>query len=130
MNTAAPFTANPMDYINSIAVFGEIKRTIISKDFKGGKIQNLFGKTVLDFTRADIQGMAVIDISEAFGETIIVVPAEWRVESDQTLILATYDDKRQNSSQSINPNKVLILTGFSIFAAIKVVQMAWAANNG
>ena len=122
-NTAAPYTANPMDYINSVAVFGEMKRTIISKDFKGGKIQNLFGKTVLDFSCADIQGMAVMDISEAFGETIIIVPADWRVESDQTLVLATYDDKRQISSQNINPNKVLIITGFSMFAAIKVVHL-------
>jgi predicted membrane protein len=122
INTAAPFIANPTDCIDSNTIFGEVKKIIISKDFKGGKINNVFGKTELDFTSADIRGLAVLDVSETFGETVIIVPEDWRVETDQTLIMATYEDNRQAGAQNINPNKVLIITGCSIFASIKVVR--------
>lgn len=122
MTNTAAFFANPTDCIDSNTLFGEVKKIIISKDFKGGKINNVFGKTELDFTNADIQGLAVLDISETFGETVIIVPEDWRVETDQTLIMATFEDNRQAGVQKINPNKVLIITGCSIFASIKIIR--------
>jgi hypothetical protein len=119
-NTAASFASNPSDYVNTTVVFGEIKNTIISKDFKGGKISSLFGATKLDFTNADINGVVVLDISQAFSETKIRVPRDWRVEADQTLLLATIEDKRTDIAQNINAGKVLILTGTSIFGVISI----------
>ncbi len=119
-NTAAPFAGNPSDYINTTVVFGEIKNTVISKDFKGGKISSLFGATKLDFTHADINGVVVLDISQAFSETKIRVPRDWRVEADQTLFLATIEDKRIDIAQNINAGKVLILTGTSIFGVVSI----------
>jgi predicted membrane protein len=124
-NAAESATFNHEDYISTVTVFGEVKKSIISKDFKGGKVQMLFGKTVLDFNNADIKGIAVLDISEAFGETIIIVPDNWRVQTDQVLALATFEDKRPAGSQNFDPNKVLIITGFSMFAAIKVVKFRY-----
>jgi len=119
-NIASPLTGNPADYVNTTVVFGEIKKTIISKDFKGGKISSLFGATKLDFTNADIKGVVVLDISQVMSETKIRVPSDWRVEADQTLFLATIDDKRTYISQSINAGKVLILTGTSVFGAVTI----------
>ncbi len=120
-NTATPpFAGNPADYINTTVVFGEVKNTIISKDFKGGRIASLFGATKLDFTNADINGVVVLDISQAFSETKIRVPRDWRVEADQTLLLATIEDKRTDVAQNINASKVLILTGTSLFGVISI----------
>ncbi len=120
-NTATPpFEGNPADYVNSTVVFGEIKNTVISKDFKGGRIASLFGATKLDFTNADINGVVVLDISQAFSETKIRVPRDWRVEADQTLLLATIEDKRIDVAQNINASKVLILTGTSLFGVISI----------
>ena len=119
-NIASPLTGNPADYVNTTVVFGEIKKTIISKDFKGGRIASLFGATKLDFTNADINGVVVLDISQAFSETKIRVPRDWRVEADQTLLLATIEDKRTDIAQNINAGKVLILTGTSIFGVISI----------
>ena len=120
-NTATPpFAGNPFDYVNTTVVFGEIKNTIISKDFKGGKVASLFGATKLDFTNADINGVVVLDISQAFSETKIRVPHDWRVEADQTLLLATIEDKRIDIAQNINASKVLILTGTSLFGVISI----------
>jgi predicted membrane protein len=119
-NIAAPSAVNPADYVNTTVVFGETKRTVISKDFKGGRIASLFGATKLDFTNADIQGVVVLDISQVMSETKIRVPSDWRVEADQTLFLATIDDKRTVLSQNINAGKVLILTGISIFGVVTI----------
>ena len=119
-NTASPLTGNPADYVNTTVVFGEINKTVISKDFKGGKISSLFGATKLDFTNADIKGVVVLDISQVMSETKIRVPSDWRVEADQTLFLATIDDKRTWVSQSLNAGKVLILTGISVFGVITI----------
>jgi len=119
-NTAAPLTGNPADYVNTTVVFGEINKTIISKDFKGGKISSLFGATKLDFTNADIKGIVVLDISQVMSETKLRVPSDWRVEADQTLFLATIDDKRTYLPQDINTGKTLILTGISVFGAVTI----------
>jgi hypothetical protein len=119
-NIAEPLTGNPADYVNTTVVFGETKRTIISKEFKGGKIASLFGATKLDFTNADIKGAVVLDISQVMSETKIRVPCDWRVEADQTLFLATIDDKRSCLPRDINTGKVLILTGISVFGVVTI----------
>jgi len=107
-------------YINATTVFGEIQKSVISKDFKGGKVNNFFGSTVLDFSNADINGIAVVDISQAFGEIIISVPANWRVEVDLTQLFAAVEDKRMSKYQKNSNDKILVLTGISGFANIEL----------
>lgn len=110
------------DYIDSIAVFGGVKKSIISKDFKGGEITNVFGGTELDFTRADINGTVVIDISQAFGEIKITAPGNWRVVTDISQIFAQTEDKRVYTNGVVDNEKILVLKGTSICAAVKIVS--------
>jgi len=120
MNQATTYTHNVDDYIDTTIVFGEINKTIISKDFKGGSIHNIFGATELDFSYADISGVVVIDVTLAFGELKLRVPANWRVETDVTQFCAAIEDKRRDMSQTVNTSKILVITGMSAFAAIKI----------
>jgi predicted membrane protein len=108
------------DYIDATAIFGEVRKYILSKDFKFGSITNVFGRVTIDFTTADINGMAVVDISQFFGEVRIKVPAGWHVVNEISHIFAGVDDKRKNTI-NINPNKVLVLKGIGVFAAVKVI---------
>lgn len=110
------------DHINTSTVFGAISRAILSKDFKGGKIRNLFGSTELDFTYADINGVAVLDISQAFGEVTLVVPADWRVEEDLSHFCSVVDEDRCYDNRGYSSNKVLLLKGMSVFAVVDVVN--------
>jgi predicted membrane protein len=123
MNTAAT-TINPnaSDYLNTTAVFGEVKKTIVSRDFKGGKVSSLFGETTLDFTDADISGVAELDISQAFGEITLIVPMNWRIEPDMSQFLAATRDKRGDVAQSERTDKVLVITGNSAFAALTILN--------
>ena len=117
---ATSFNYNPADYINATAVFCGIKKTILSKNFKGGKITNLFSGTELDFTNADINGIAILDISQAFGETTIVVPNDWRIETDLSQFLSEVDDMRPNKSKKAASDKILVLRGVSMCAGVDV----------
>ncbi|MBS1532341.1 MAG: hypothetical protein JSU01_18715 [Bacteroidetes bacterium] len=112
----------PDSYVNTTAVFGEVKRDILSKDFKLGNIANVFGKTVLNFSGADINGTAVVEMNQVFGEVVILVPVGWHVVNEISNVFAELVDKRMNPTLNINNGKVLILKGVSIFAAIKVVN--------
>jgi predicted membrane protein len=108
------------EYLNTSSVFGEVNKTIVSRNFKGGKINNFFGETNLDFSYADISGVVVLDISQAFGEINLTVPANWRVESDISQFLASTCDERTEDIELKNASKVLILVGNSVFAAVKI----------
>jgi hypothetical protein len=122
INFAASLSASLTGYITSTSVFSNVTKSIITKDFAGGKINNLFGGTTLDFTHADIAGIAVVDISQAFGETIIVVPAGWRVEVDFSQLFTATNDKRTNKYQKSGTDKILVLTGVSVFASVTIVN--------
>ena len=126
MNNHSTFNfANPDDYINTTAFFSGIKKTILSKDFRGGIINNLFGETVIDFTHADLTGVAVLDITQGFGEVKIIVPQDWCIETDTTKVLASVEDKRTNTGESYNSSKILVIRGVSVFAAVKVLNRIW-----
>lgn len=104
----------------ALSIFGGVKKTILSKDFKGGEVVNVFGGVELDFTQADISGPTVIDITQVFGGIKIIVPANWKVVSDLAAVFASVDDKRLRTTADADSNKVLILKGISFFAGVDV----------
>jgi len=110
------------NYINTTAIFGEVKKYILSKDFKFGQLTNIFGATKVDFSNADINGAVILDSFQLFGEIKIKVPPTWHVISEMTNIFMEVDDKRRNRTANIDENKVLVLRGVGIFAAIKIVD--------
>jgi len=111
---------NSEDYIIADTLFGSIERTVISKDFKGGRVRNLFGGTELDFSQSELNGMAVLDISQAFGQTTITVPGDWRVVADISQVMAVVDDYRNDVYKSKNSEKVLVLKGTSFCANVEI----------
>ncbi|MBB6129258.1 LiaF transmembrane domain-containing protein [Mucilaginibacter lappiensis] len=111
---------NGDDYLDAVSIFGGVNKTILSKNFKGGEIVNIFGGAELDFTQADINGRVYIDITQVFGGTKIIVPSNWQVVSDLAAVFAGVDDKRIRSTASANNDKILVLKGTSIFAGVDI----------
>jgi len=120
MNYQSTVIPNAEDtlYVNS--VFSNIEKTILSKNFKGGRITNVFGSTELDFTHADLTGAAVLDLSLVFGAVSLTVPCDWRVETDLSQLLATVDDYRNDVYKTRNSDKVLTIKGSSVFANVEI----------
>jgi hypothetical protein len=77
------------------------------------------GGTEIDLTQADFTGVIKLDVTQIMGGTKIIVPAHWEVRSEVTAMFAGFEDKRQQPVV-INPDKVLILQGTSIFGGIEL----------
>jgi predicted membrane protein len=108
------------DHLDAVSVFGGIKKTIFSKNFKGGDIVNIFGGGELDFTQADITGRVYIDVTQIFGGVKLIVPSHWMVISDMASIFAGFDDKRIRTSAPLDNTKILVLKGTSVFAGVDI----------
>ncbi|MBD0288845.1 MAG: hypothetical protein ICV79_25980 [Flavisolibacter sp.] len=108
------------DFLDSTSVFGGVKKTIISKNFKGGDVTNILGGTEINLTQSDIQGRAVLDVTQIFGGTKIIVPPHWDIKPEMAAIFGGIDDKRNVRSAEIDISKVLVLKGTSIFGGIEV----------
>ena len=113
---------NAADHLVTSSIFSGIKKAVFSKDFKGGKVSNLFGSTEIDFTNADLNGTAILDISQAFGSTTITIPADWRVETDGSQFFAVIDDSRDHIYQTRSSDKTLVLKGLSMFASVEILN--------
>lgn len=107
------------DFIDSTSIFGGVHRKVVSKNFRGGDITTLMGGTELDFTQADFTGTIRLDITTIMGGCKIIVPAGWEVRSHVTAVFAGFEDKRQQPLV-VNPDKVLIIEGASIFGGIEL----------
>ena len=109
------------DYFKISSVFSGVKRTILSKDFKGGYISCVFGGAEIDLTQADINGRVIIRLEEVFGGTKLIVPSNWIVQNEIEGVFHGVDDKRKyNTSATVNPEKVLILKGSCVFAGVEI----------
>jgi predicted membrane protein len=107
------------DVLDVTSIFGNVKKTIYSKDFKGGEIVSIFGGAEINLSQADIKGPIVLEIVQIFGGTKLIVPPHWEIRSETTAILGGIEDKRPPQSVT-SPDKVLILQGTAIFAGIEI----------
>jgi predicted membrane protein len=108
------------DFVDSTSFFGGSKKNIISKNFKGGDLVNIFGGTELDLTQADISGNAVIELTTIFGGTKLIVPSNWSVKSEAVTIFGGMEDKRKMHPVPETPGKTLTLKGTVIFGGIEI----------
>ena len=113
-------STHPDDHVNTTAIFGEVKKAILSKNFKFGQVTNVCGATIFDFSQADINGTVMIDIAQLFGEVKIKVPPSWHVVPQTTNIFATVEDKRRYTGTEIDYNKVLVLKGVNVCANVVI----------
>ncbi len=109
------------EYLDSNAIFGGIKKNIVSKDFKGGEINCFFGGAEINLMNADISGTVHLEINNVFGGTKLIVPANWELKTEMSAVLGGIEDKRHISPDfKPDPNKVLILEGNCVFGGIEI----------
>lgn len=108
------------DYVNATSVFGGTKKNILSKNFKGGEIVNIFGGTELNLSQADIIGEAVIETTTIFGGIKLVIPSNWTVKSDAAAIFGGIEDKRPASPVEDNNHRILRLKGTVVFGGVDI----------
>lgn len=108
------------DYVDNTSIFGGAKKIVISKNFKGGDLVNIFGGTELDLSQADFTGSAVIELTTVFGGTKLLVPSNWSVKSEAVTIFGGIEDKRRMQTITETPDKTLFIRGTVIFGGIDI----------
>jgi hypothetical protein len=111
------------DYIDSTAVFGGVKKNVISKTFKGGEATAVFGGTDINLMQADMDDKVVLELTAVFGGIKLLVPPHWKIISgDLVAVFGGVEDKRPQVTDpsTLDSNKVLILQGTCIFGGIDI----------
>lgn len=109
------------DTIDFTTFMGSVKKNILSKNFKGGEVSNVFGGTELNLSQADIEKTVTLDLTNVFGGTRLIVPANWEIKSELVSVMGSIEDKR-----SMQPNvnsqtaKILILRGNTFMGGIEI----------
>ncbi len=109
----------PATMLNAVAIFGGCERRISGPSFQGGRATAVFGGIELDFTAAEMDDEAILEVNCVFGGVEIRVPETWHVHSRSLPVFGGYEDKTR---QPYNPGKTktLIVTGMVVFGGIEI----------
>lgn len=89
-----------------------------SKDFKGTKVNAIFGGITIDLTNAKVKDGAVIDATAVFGGVTILIPEDLKVEIKSTSVFGGVSDKTKNKEKK---DKVTLhVNGCSIFGGVDI----------
>ena len=114
-------TSSTDDTIDFTTFMGSVKKNILSKNFKGGEVSNVFGGTELNLSQADIETTATLDLTNVFGGTRLIVPANWEIKSELVSVMGSIEDKRpMQSNVNSEAEKILILRGNTFMGGIEI----------
>lgn len=109
------------DYLNSVSFMAGVKKNILSKKFRGGDVVNIFCGAQIDLTQADFEGTATLEVTQIFGGTRLLVPANWEVKSETVTFCGGIEDKRPLPQVgTADTKKVLMLVGTTVFGGIEI----------
>jgi hypothetical protein len=118
--------------LNEVNIFWGRRRRIISKNFVGGEIVNIFGGFDVDLRESDIQGTEVeIEVVTIFGGGEIRVPGNWEVIMETVGIFGGCNDHTVRPDRTgpgaTAPNgsplpqpKRLVIKGVAIFGGLAI----------
>lgn len=112
--------ADRSDFIDATAIFGGVKKIVLSKNFQGGDITNIMGGSEINLTQADFKGRIHIDTTNIFGGTKLIIPPHWDVQSEVVAVFGGVDDKRQLNGAALDPDKVVVIDGTCLFGGIEI----------
>jgi len=113
---------NDQNYVIKDVIFGGSKEIITSKSFEGGDVTAVFGGAELNFTQAEMaKDTAVLNVRTVFGGCEIIVPSNWEVKSEVTVLLGSVEDQRTLRMTDGNiVKKTLVLRGLCLFGGVEV----------
>jgi predicted membrane protein len=121
---ARQLPAGGQEVLNEFALFGGVERRITVTNFRGGRIEAVFGGVEVDFLLADIEGEeAVVELEAMFGGIELRVPERWTVIYQGQSIFGGYSDETRQAPPDVMgnaPKKTLILRGRALFGGIVV----------
>lgn len=110
------------DVLDSVTIFGGLKKNIISKQFRGGEAVTIFGGTELNLTQADTKDPIVLELVQVFGGTKLIIPPHWKVQTEEMVtIFGGLNDKRPITTPQVSDEtRVVVIKGTCIFGGIDI----------
>lgn len=106
--------------LDAVSIMGGVKKNVITKDFKGGEVTCILGGAEINLSQADFNGKVILEVTQIFGGTLLIVPANWEIQSENIAILGGIEDKRSVTDRVESDGKILVLKGVTIFGGIDI----------
>lgn len=117
-------TVDKNDFLDETSIFGGRTLSLVSDQFRGGKITAIFGGSKINLLHCKPADGCVIDIAAIFGGAKIIVPEDWNIKSEVVSIFGGFEDKRPNSVISrVDQSKLVIIKGSAIFGGGEITSM-------
>ncbi|MDR1729446.1 MAG: cell wall-active antibiotics response protein [Prevotellaceae bacterium] len=101
-------------------IFGFVQQIVLEPVFKGARIKNVFGTTVLDLRKTSLEAAETyIDIECIFGGIELRVPNDWLVINELKATFGGSEDKRYIEKDTDYAHR-LILRGKLTFAGVEI----------
>ena len=98
--------------------FGSQIKYINSDDFRSAHLENNFGTLNVYFDNAVIQGgIATVFVENNFGETVLYIPREWKVQNNITRSFGSVSETGRNEGTS---ESTVCLQGDCSFGSIEI----------
>jgi len=108
--------ASDQGYIFEDHIFSGTEKRIVNSDFKGGRINVLFGGVKLDLSQAGLaEGTNELEVNVVFGGATIILPCDWKIQLKNTSIFGGFSDKRFCIKESSDPSRFLVIKASAIF---------------
>ncbi len=102
--------------INESNIFGGSKRVISEENFRGGRIENVFGGTEIDLRNSKLApGINTLEVSCVFGGMSLKVPSDWHVQIEMQSVMGGFVDKRRIIQSDALSSTKLIIKGSCVF---------------
>jgi len=104
-------------------VFGSLKAKVEAADFRGGKLDSVFGSIDLDLRRSQIvspEHAATLELNVVFGSIELRVPETWRVTVHAPSIFGSIEDKTLANKTPGFDGPSLFITGAAVFGSIEI----------
>jgi len=104
-------------------VFGSLKGKVEAADFRGGKLDSVFGSIDLDFRRSQIaspERSATLEVNAIFGSIELRVPETWRVVAQATSVFGSVEDKTLAGKTAGFDGPSLFITGAAVFGSVEI----------
>lgn len=118
---AAQINRENLDSIYAETIFGSVTKNVISKNFEGGSLTSIFGAMTINLTQADMENDGIIDVTCVFGTIELIVPSNWKVNSDVKVIFGGVNDTRPILAISWeDETRILYLRGLCLFGGVEI----------
>jgi predicted membrane protein len=102
-----------------VVIFGPLDKVIKSDDFKGGKVVVVFGGGDIDISQVRTSESQIdLEFVAVFGGGRLIVPEDWKVNSQGTAVLGTYD----NHARGVEGQTTINVRGSAVLGSVEIVN--------